>query len=86
MTDQKMSYKEVAADLRKKIDDGTYPPDTNLPKLTELQRLYHVSTTTVRSAIAELQAQGLVEAVRRRGTVVRKRPGRHRVITRSRAI
>lgn len=44
-----------------------------------------ISKQTAREAISELEGEGLVEVVRRRGTVVRPRPARRR-ITRSRQV
>ncbi|MEV7782729.1 GntR family transcriptional regulator [Kitasatospora sp. NPDC088351] len=79
------SYREIAADLRQKISEGRYAPGDRLPMLTELQEQYGASYQTVRSAIALLEQEGLVIAVRRRGTIVRERPEKLR-ITRSREV
>ncbi|MFE2412307.1 GntR family transcriptional regulator [Kitasatospora sp. NPDC059408] len=79
------SYREIAADLRQKIAEGHYRPGDKLPMLTELQEQYGAGYQTVRSAIALLEQEGLVIAVRRRGTIVRERPEKLRV-TRSREV
>jgi len=79
------SYRDIAADLRQQISDGRYRPGDKLPMLSELQRLHRASYQTVRSAITLLEQEGLVVAVRRRGTIVRERPERRR-ITRSRQV
>lgn len=80
-----VSYRDIAAALRREISEGRYQPGDKLPMLTELQAQWGAGYQTVRSAIALLEQQGLVEAVRRRGTVVRDRPERRR-ITRSRQV
>ncbi|MFD5898615.1 GntR family transcriptional regulator [Streptomyces sp. NPDC060366] len=80
-----VSYRDIAADLRQQISEGRYMPGNKLPMLTELQTTYGAGYQTVRSAIALLEQEGLVVAVRRRGTIVRERPEKKRV-TRSRQV
>lgn len=53
-------YEGVAADLRSKIADGTYPPGSRLPTESELQERHGVSRQTVRNALNHLRAEGLV--------------------------
>lgn len=67
-------YRDVAADLRRNIQDGTYGPGSVLPKQEDIAAQYGVNIKTVRQAIRLLEAEGLVTPVRRRGTVVRTRP------------
>lgn len=83
MTDP--AYRQLAADLRLAIERGEYPEGAVLPKIVDLAQQYGMAKQTAREAIAELEAEGLVDVVRRRGTVVRPRPARHR-ITRSRQV
>ncbi|MCA1221405.1 GntR family transcriptional regulator [Streptomyces sp. 8L] len=80
-----VSYRDIAADLRQQISEGRYMPGDKVPMLTELQAQYGAGYQTVRSAIALLEQEGLVVAVRRRGTIVRERPEKRR-ITRSRQV
>ncbi|GHE33980.1 GntR family transcriptional regulator [Streptomyces capitiformicae] len=80
-----VSYRDIAAELRQQIIEGRYQPGEKLPMLTELQEQYRAGYQTVRSAIALLEQEGLVVAIRRRGTIVRERPERRRV-TRSRQV
>lgn len=79
------TYRSIAADLRQAISEGQYVPGDKLPQLTDLQDQYGASYQTVRSAISLLESEGLVEAVRRRGTVVRGHPQRS-LVTRSREV
>ncbi|MEU4496959.1 GntR family transcriptional regulator [Streptomyces sp. NPDC023998] len=80
-----VSYREIAADLRLQISEGRYQPGDKLPMLTELQEQYGAGYQTVRSAIGLLEQEGLVVAIRRRGTIVRERPEKRR-ITRTRQV
>jgi GntR family transcriptional regulator len=79
------AYQRLADDLRTAITTGHYQPGDTLPKLTDLMAQYGVSKTTVAEAIAVLEAEGLVEAVRRRGTIVRAHPTPRR-LTRTRHV
>ena len=53
-------YQRVAADLRAKILDGTYPIDSPLPSTKKLMETYGVSLTVVRNAVSELRVEGVV--------------------------
>ncbi|WP_199439414.1 GntR family transcriptional regulator [Umezawaea beigongshangensis] len=72
-------YRELATLLREGIERGDYPPGTTLPKQDEIAATHGVNINTVRKAIAVLEAEGLVDPVRRRGTVVRPRPSMKRL-------
>jgi len=78
-------WQDVADVLRESIARGDYPPGTTIPKETELMAAHGVGRETVRRAVIQLTAEGLLEPVRRRGTIVRARPAR-RQITRSRLV
>ena len=68
-------YLHIAADLRSKIGDGTFPVGEKLPSTTELMRRYSASNTAVRAAIKELTIDGLVVGQQGRGVYVRTRSG-----------
>ena len=78
-------WQDIANALRDAITRGDYPPGTTIPKETELMAAHSAGRETVRRAVIQLTAEGLVEPVRRRGTVVRTRPAR-RQVTRSRLV
>src|SRR6202522_3138180 len=78
-------WQDIAAALREAITRGDYPAGTTIPKETERRATPHAGRETVRRAVIQLTAEGLVEPVRRRGTVVRVRPAR-RPVTRSRLV
>ncbi|MFE0463994.1 GntR family transcriptional regulator [Kitasatospora sp. NPDC058965] len=74
------AYRRVAAELRAAIERGDYPEGSVLPKLEEIAQSYSIAKQTAREAVAELEQEGLVEPVRRRGTVVRPAPVRQRLV------
>jgi len=78
-------WQDIAAALREAIARGDYPAGTTIPKETDLMASHGAGRETVRRAVIQLTAEGLVEPVRRRGTVVRVRPAR-RPVTRSRLV
>ena len=78
-------WQDIAEALRASITRGEYPPGSTIPKETELMAAHGTGRDPVRRAIAVLTAEGLVEPVRRRGTVVRHHPARQR-INRSRLV
>lgn len=51
---------DAAEGIRADIAAGTYQPDALIPSYRELQKTYSVSDATIRRAIAELEAEGLV--------------------------
>ncbi|WP_410481638.1 GntR family transcriptional regulator [Pseudomonas plecoglossicida] len=63
-------YATVAKDLLEGITSGRYPVGSLLPTEFELCELYGVSRHTVRAAIDQLLAQGLVSRRKRIGTRV----------------
>ena len=78
-------WQDIADALREAITRGDYQPGTTIPKETELMAAHAAGRETVRRAVIQLTAEGLVEPVRRRGTVVRVRPAR-RPVSRSRLV
>ncbi|MGW4359460.1 GntR family transcriptional regulator [Streptomyces californicus] len=79
------AYRQMAAELRTAIENGTYPPGSTLPKIIDLASQYGVAKQTAREALAELEAEGILNITRRRGTIVRPRPTRKR-LTRDRQV
>lgn len=65
------AYRQVAADLRDKINAGTYPAGGKLPSERKLEDEYDVSRITIREAIGLLRSEGLVVAEHGRGIFVR---------------
>jgi GntR family transcriptional regulator len=63
-------FEQLAAILRQRIEDGTYPPGTRIPPLTALEAESGLSPMTVRRAVKLLADQGLVRSRAGRGTFV----------------
>jgi GntR family transcriptional regulator, transcriptional repressor for pyruvate dehydrogenase complex len=59
---------DLAADLRNRIVDGDIQPGEKLPSENTLISEFSVSRTVVRAALTRLQAEGLVETERGRGS------------------
>lgn len=68
-------FAQVRNALRADILSGSLPPDARLPSESELMARFNVSRITVRQAMAELQANGLVRTVNGKGSFVTQ-PGR----------
>ncbi|MFF4773442.1 GntR family transcriptional regulator [Microtetraspora fusca] len=66
-------YQQVAAELRKAIYLGALGPGDQIPTEAELMEAHRVSRNTVRLALGELENEGLILRMRRRGTFVRER-------------
>lgn len=55
-------YRDIAADLRRRLAEGEYHPGRVLPSESELSGSYNASRVTIRKALEELRAEGLVDA------------------------
>ncbi|MFJ9554682.1 GntR family transcriptional regulator [Nocardiopsis sp. NPDC101807] len=65
-------YARVVADIRARIDAGELRPGDRVPSTREIMREWGVAMATATKALAALRQEGLVEAVRGVGTLVRK--------------
>jgi len=63
-------YRQIAEDLRQKIESGVLGRGTQLPTELELREEYDASRTTIRDAIRLLITRGLVETRAGQGTFV----------------
>ncbi|MBO0804544.1 MAG: GntR family transcriptional regulator [Nocardiopsaceae bacterium] len=63
----------IARELRDQISSGERGPGSLLPSEPEIARQFEVSRQTARSAFQILEQEGLIEAVQRRGRIVRPR-------------
>ncbi len=63
-------YTQLAAILRKKIEDGEWAPRAVIPSERQLEMLYDVSRTTTREAVDLLVRQGYLYREHGRGTFV----------------
>jgi DNA-binding GntR family transcriptional regulator len=51
---------QIAAWLRDRITDGTYPPGARLPSLTDLTQRFGVARNTARRGMLILRDEGLI--------------------------
>jgi GntR family transcriptional regulator len=72
-------YRQIQADLRRRVASGELPPGSRLETEQELMARYEVSRATVRQALAGLVSDGLVEIRRGLGTYVREVVMEHRL-------
>lgn len=71
MSTRPTRYEGIAAELRARIQDATYPPGAVLPSNSKLRAEFGVAEGTIRRALAELDRLGLTVA----------RQGRPRMVT-----
>ena len=65
-------YRQLEQQLRSMVEDGTLAYGQMLPSEMEMIENYQVSRTTIRQAIKELEAAGLVRREQGKGTFVAK--------------
>ncbi|MCD8169826.1 MAG: GntR family transcriptional regulator [Clostridiales bacterium] len=66
-------YKQIIDILGRKIEEGELRPGDRIPSEAELMQAYHGSRISVRSAINELEEDGMVVRSRGKGTFVASR-------------
>ncbi|MFI0452153.1 GntR family transcriptional regulator [Actinomadura sp. 6N118] len=71
-------YARVVLELRRRIENGDYPPGSTLPSETQLVREFAVGRTTVVRALQMLQQDGWIEREHGRGSFVKGVPGTER--------
>lgn len=72
-------YREIAEELRKRIEAGQYKPGTRLPQYGALADEYGVGRGTISAAIALLQQEGLVHVSGGRGGTTVRPQGARRI-------
>jgi GntR family transcriptional regulator len=65
-------YLQIKEALKQRILDGDYAAHERLPSESELMKVFGVSRITVRQALRDLHAEGLVFSVQGKGTFVSK--------------
>jgi GntR family transcriptional regulator len=70
---QSPMYRNIADDLRAKIQGGELPANAKLPTESELSTQYEASRNTVREAIRRLTDEGLLESRPGQGTFVARK-------------
>src|SRR4051812_24340482 len=67
---------QIQRQLLRHILEGRYQPGQLLPTIHELADILQVSTKTVQKAVHGLSAEGLIEAKRGVGLIVKAKPAR----------
>lgn len=73
--DPRPVFEQIADDLRERIKSGRLPVGAQLPSQAVLADEYGVAINTLRSALKELTAEGVISTQSTRGTFVMKEPG-----------
>jgi DNA-binding GntR family transcriptional regulator len=63
-------WQQVAAIIRQRVIDGTYPPGTKIPSALALSGEFAVNRATITKAVNQLKAEGVLTAVAGWGTSV----------------
>ncbi|QFG25411.1 GntR family transcriptional regulator [Actinomadura sp. WMMB 499] len=69
-----LSARDLAAVLRRKIQDQEFKYGETLPSQSELAREYGISVSSVNRSLAELRREGLVRPEQGKGTIVTSLP------------
>jgi DNA-binding GntR family transcriptional regulator len=69
-------YRQLAAYIRARIDDETFPEGQAIPSLVRLQQETGLAVTTIRRAIHLLEEERYVYSIPGRGTFVGQAPER----------
>lgn len=69
-------WKQIAAVIVGRIDDGTYPAGTKVPSVVEISTEFGVASSTAQKVMAHLKAEGLVRSEVGLGTFVADRPAK----------
>jgi DNA-binding LacI/PurR family transcriptional regulator len=67
-------YRQLSGILEKEIGAGKYKPGERLPSMDDLAALYAVNKVTVRRALSDLNAAGIIYSVPAQGTYVADQP------------
>lgn len=71
-----ITYRQIKADVREKVMNGTFGLGQELPKEQDIALDYGCARATVNRALRELAAEGILERKRKSGTRVRQAPMR----------
>jgi GntR family transcriptional regulator len=78
---ERPAYQQIADALREQMRDGTYSPGAKLPSESELRGRWGVASKTVRAALDQLRAEGLVVGRQGVGSFVREQTVPRRLST-----
>lgn len=67
-------WRQIAAVVVERIEDGTYPAGARVPSVVELSAEFEVAASTAQKVLAYLKSEGWVRAEVGLGTFVEDRP------------
>lgn len=74
MADSAPKYAQVVAEIKRRIENGTYPPGSLLPSEHQLVSEFGVSRPTIVRSLASLRQDGWIDTQHGKGSFVRGRP------------
>jgi GntR family transcriptional regulator, transcriptional repressor for pyruvate dehydrogenase complex len=74
MSLNKKNYEIIAEELERIIESGIIKPGEKLDTIENLAKQYHVGRSTIREALSNLKARGLIESRQGGGTYVMNHP------------
>jgi GntR family transcriptional regulator, transcriptional repressor for pyruvate dehydrogenase complex len=74
MSLNKKNYEIIAEELERIIESGIIKPGEKLDTIENLAKQYHVGRSTIREALSNLKARGLIESRQGGGTYVMSHP------------
>ena len=72
-------YIQLATLFRRRIEQGSWKPGERIPTVDELAAECGVARATIRQALDQIEADGLIERFRAKGTFVRDAPATNRL-------
>ena len=66
-------WRQIAAVIQARIEDGTYPAGSRVPSVVELSAEFDVAASTAQKVLGHLKAEGWVRAEVGLGTFVEPR-------------
>ncbi|MFF2502216.1 GntR family transcriptional regulator [Streptomyces sp. NPDC058067] len=66
-------WRQIAAVVAERIEDGTYPAGSRVPSVVELSAEFEVAASTAQKVLGHLKSEGLVRAEIGLGTFVEDR-------------
>ncbi|WP_405772292.1 GntR family transcriptional regulator [Streptomyces sp. NBC_01538] len=67
-------WTQIADELRRRIDAGTYVPGARFPAVVDLAAEFDVAASTIQKAVAALRAEGRLRTVLGQGSFVEGTP------------
>ncbi|MGY6024241.1 GntR family transcriptional regulator [Streptomyces spinosirectus] len=67
-------WRQVAEVIRRRIEDGTYPPRTRVPSVQQIIAEFEIATATAQKVHKGLRAEGLIYTEPGLGSFVAQRP------------